>query len=382
MKLWKTIDVADNQRALLFRRGRYQSLLMPGRHRINLFGGNVAVEHYDATELVMSRPNIKYLLREYASLAEHLAHYETGDREVALVYRDGKLAELLGPASALTLWKGIDAMRVESIDIDAEAAVAPHLVALLGKGLPMRLLRKAQELLHYVEVPDRHLGLLQVNGKLEKMLEPGSYAFWKHGRNLSVKLVDLRLQAMEVNGQEILTRDRVSLRVNLSAGYRVVDTRTAVETLSDYSAHIYRVLQLALREAVGTRPLDTLLENKDALNSEIRQAVAGGLQASGIELVDVGVKDIILPGEMKLILNRVVEAEKEAEANLIRRREETQAMRALHNTAKMMDNNPTLVRLKELEALERVTGKIDRISVYGGLDGLMNELVKLRGVGS
>lgn len=85
---------------------------------------------------------------------------------------------------------------------------------------------------------------------------------------------------------------------------------------------------------------------------------------------------------MKLILNRVVEAEKEAEANLIRRREETQAMRALHNTAKMMDNNPTLVRLKELEALERVTGKIDRISVYGGLDGLMNELVKLRGVGS
>lgn len=364
MKLWKTVDIADNQRALLFRRGK------------------IAVEHYDATELVMARPNIKYLLREQASLAEHLAHHETGDREVALVYRDGKLAELLGPASALTLWKGVDAVRVELIDIDTDAAVAPHLVALLGKGLPARLLRRAQELVHYTEVPDRHLGLLQVNGKLEKMLEPGSYAFWKHGRNLAVKLVDLRLQVMEVNGQEILTRDRVSLRVNLSAGYRVVDTRTAVETLSDYSAHIYRVLQLALREAVGTRPLDTLLENKDTLNSEVRQAVAGGLLASGIELVDVGVKDIILPGEMKLILNQVVEAQKEAEANLIRRREETQAMRSLHNTAKMMDNNPTLVRLKELEALERVTGKIDRISVYGGLDGLMNELVKLRSAGS
>ena len=97
----------------------------------------------------------------------------------------------------------------------------------------------------------------------------------------------------------------------------------------------------------------------------------------GIEVRSVGVKDVILPGDMKDILNQVVEAQKESEANLIKRREETQAMRSLHNTAKMMENNPTLLRLKELEALERVTARIDKISVYGGLEGVLNDLVKL-----
>ena len=91
----------------------------------------------------------------------------------------------------------------------------------------------------------------------------------------------------------------------------------------------------------------------------------------------MGVKDIILPGEMKLILNQVVQAQKEAEANVVKRREETQAMRSLHNTAKMMENNPILLRLKELESLERVTERIDNISVYGGLDGVLHDLVKL-----
>jgi regulator of protease activity HflC (stomatin/prohibitin superfamily) len=87
-----------------------------------------------------------------------------------------------------------------------------------------------------------------------------------------------------------------------------------------------------------------------------------------------------LPGDMKVILNQVVEAQKEAEANLIRRREETQAMRSLHNTAKMMENNPTLLRLKELEALEQVTQRIDKISVFNGLDGLLNDFVKMRSI--
>lgn len=81
-------------------------------------------------------------------------------------------------------------------------------------------------------------------------------------------------------------------------------------------------------------------------------------------------KDVILPGEMKEILNRVVEAEKVAQANLIKRREETAATRSLLNTARLMDENPTLMRLKELETLEKVTAKIDKLTVYGGLEGV------------
>ncbi len=115
----------------------------------------------------------------------------------------------------------------------------------------------------------------------------------------------------------------------------------------------------------------------DRLNLAIAEDLRARMAGYGIEVTSVGVKDIILPGDMKLILNQVVEAQKESEANMIKRREETQAMRSLHNTAKMMENNPTLMRLKELEALERVMERIDKISVYGGLDGLLNDLVTL-----
>ena len=209
------------------------------------------------------------------------------------------------------------------------------------------------------------------------MLRPGSYGFWKYNRSIVVKLLDMRIQAIEVSGQEILTRDRVSLRINLSGSYRITDPETVALKLNDYAGFIYRELQMRLREAVGTQVLDSLLEDKDSLNLVLADSIRSKLVEYGIEIISIGVKDIILPGEMKQILNQVVEAQKESEANLIKRREETQAMRSLHNTAKMMENNPTLLRLKELEALERVTERIDKISVYGGLEGVLNDLVKL-----
>src|SRR6185369_7925438 len=107
-------------------------------------------------------------------------------------------------------------------------------------------------------------------------------------------------------------------------------------------------------------------------------ASAVKLESSGLAERSVGVKDVILPGEMKTILNQVVEAEKIAQANLIRRREETAATRSLLNTARLMDENPTLLRLKELETLEKVTEKIDKLTVFGGLDGVLKDVVRIK----
>jgi regulator of protease activity HflC (stomatin/prohibitin superfamily) len=81
---------------------------------------------------------------------------------------------------------------------------------------------------------------------------------------------------------------------------------------------------------------------------------------------------------MREILNSVVQAEKSAQANVIRRREEANAMRSALNTARLMQDSPMLLRLKELEALEKVTEKIDKLTVFGGLDGVLNGLVKLK----
>lgn len=383
MFIWKNVDIADNERAFLFRRNRFIRVLEPGRHRILQLGGDARVERYDISNVIFERANAalsaKFLLNSQAEkLAPYIESYDLSDTEVGLLYRDGRLVDILAPGSFLPVWKGVEQVRVEIVDISEQYTIDEKLVRLLGRGSRVGRSAAAGSAVQYVEVPDEHVGLLTVNGKLEQRLVPGSYGFWKCNRSIGVQLVDLRLQTVEVSGQEILTKDRVSLRINLSASYKVLDPEKAVMKLGKYAEFIYRELQLRLREAVGTQSLDELLEDKDSLNLGIARDVREKLAEYGIEIATVGVKDIILPGDMKQILNQVVEAQKESEANLIKRREETQAMRSLHNTAKMMENSPVLMRLKELEALERVTARIDKISVYGGLEGVLNNLVKLQ----
>jgi len=183
---------------------------------------------------------------------------------------------------------------------------------------------------------------------------------------------------MEVSGQDILARDKVSLRVNLTALWQMQDVVQARAALQNFAEFVYKELQFALREAIGGRTLDELLGAKGELDREIHASARNKIEKHGIHLASVGVKDVILPGEMKDILNRVVEAEKVAQANLIKRREETAATRALLNTARLMDENPTLMRLKELETLEKVTEKVDKLTVFGGLEGVLKDVVRIQ----
>ena len=168
----------------------------------------------------------------------------------------------------------------------------------------------------------------------------------------------------------------MALRINLNAGVRFVDVLAAFAQQAKPLDYLYRELQFGLRAAVGT--LDELLEDKGSIDRTVAEHIGARARSAGMEVASVGVKDIILPGEMKTILARVVEAEKAAQANVIRRREETAATRSLLNTAKVMEDNPIALRMKELETLEKVTEKIDKISVYGGLDSVLKDLVKIR----
>lgn len=133
---------------------------------------------------------------------------------------------------------------------------------------------------------------------------------------------------------------------------------------------------------MATRTLDDILAARDTIDAEVRAYVTERATDMGIEVGEIGVKDVILPGDVRELLNKVVEAEKLAKANLIRRQEETAATRSLLNTAKLMDDNPTLMRLKELEALEKLVEKVGRIDLHtgdgaGGFDALLTKLVKV-----
>ena len=114
-----------------------------------------------------------------------------------------------------------------------------------------------------VQVPQHTSASLYVDGKVHEVLQPGLHAFWNFNRDLRVEMVDLRLQALEVAGQEILTKDKVALRVNLNAGVprhrRAGRVRAAGEAGRTTCTS---ELQFGLRAAVGTRTLDELLENK------------------------------------------------------------------------------------------------------------------------
>jgi regulator of protease activity HflC (stomatin/prohibitin superfamily) len=193
-----------------------------------------------------------------------------------------------------------------------------------------------------------------------------------------VELVEMRRQTLDVSGQEILTKDKVSLRVNILAEFQVFDPVLAKQLVRDYSEQLYRTLQMLVRQTLGKRTLEEILADKTDVDEPVANAVREEMSRLGVRVGAIALKDIILPGEMRDILNQVVSAEKQAQANLIRRREETAATRSLLNTAKLMEDNPILVRLKELETLERVVEKVDRLTVNSGLDGLLENLVTMK----
>ena len=374
----KRITIAQHERGLLFRNRSFETVLEPGVHRIFDPLKRTEVQVYDLTVPEFEHPRVDFLLEEAReTVSQYFVVVQIGNSEVGVVYKSGKVSDVLAPGTRQLYWRGAIEVRVDRQDISRDFE--------LSKALAKAFVRAKQPLATMVadavsmtEVPDTAIGLLIVDGELARVLEPGLHAFWKYQRALKVELIDRRVQAMEVAGQEILTRDKVSLRVNLTALWQVMDAVKARSTLTNFVDFAYKELQFALREAVGVRTLDELLGNKGALDREIGDAVRAKVEEHGLAVRSVGVKDVILPGEMKTILNQVVEAEKVAQANLIRRREETAATRSLLNTARLMDENPTLLRMKELETLEKVTEKIDKLTVFGGLDGVLKDMVRIQ----
>ena len=312
-----------------------------------------------------------------ATIEKYFTIVELGDLEVGVVYKNGRVAGLVVPGKRQLYWRGPVDVRVDKFDFSKEFELPQELAKVLVRA-KQPLAAQVADAVTAVEVADTAVGLLIVDGELAKALAPGLHAFWKYQRALKTELVDRRVQSMEVAGQEILTRDKVSLRVNLTALWQVLDVVKARAAPTNFVEFLYKQLQFALREAVGTRTLDELLGDKGVLDREIGDAVRAQVEEHGLAVRSVGVKDVILPGEMKEILNQVVQAEKVAQANLVKRREETAATRSLLNTARLMDENPTLLRLKELETLEKVTEKIDKLTVFGGLEGVLKDVVRIQ----
>ncbi|MFK7887677.1 MAG: slipin family protein [Gammaproteobacteria bacterium] len=371
--------VRKYERGLLFKDGDFIKFLDAGTYRYAGLRKRHTVQTFDITGGEFEHYLTDYLLEAERAQMDRLFYVvETLANEVALVTGNARVVAVLGPAERKLYWKGVLNVRVERFELDASLALNPRLTKQLVNGRDAQVVAAASKSVYARVVPDGHVGLLYVDGELTDTLKAGLHAFWNVAHMVSVELMDLRVKTLEVQGQEILTRDKVALRINVTATYQYVDAAKAVRAVKDPLDQLYKEIQFGLRAAVGTRTLDALLEDKTAIDSDIAQHLGERFADIGLRVASVGVKDVILPGDMKELLGKVVEAEKAAQANVIRRREETNATRSLLNTAKVMESNRVALRLKELETLEKVTENVGSLSVVGGLDAVLNGLVNLK----
>jgi len=354
--------LAENERAIVRRDGTIIDLAGPGRHRWFDPFKRLHVETFDAGRVIMDAAWANRIMRNHPELAEGAFVMVRPDADMlALVEVDGSPFAVVPHGSTRAFWTVMHDVAVSTVDLAQADRIEPRMAE--------RWAAVAGTSIVHATVGTAAAGLLYVDGELRERLDTGRHAFWAVDRRVQVEIVDLRETALDVTAQEVLTKDRVSIRLNVTAFSRIADPVLRATALPDAVMHIHKLVQFAVREAVGGRTLDALLRERVEADREITAHLRERLAGTGIEVSDLRIKDIILPGDMREMLNKVVEAEKAAEANLIRRREETAATRSLLNTARLMEDHPTLMRLKELEALERLTEKVGRIDVHQSAEG-------------
>ena len=215
-------------------------------------------------------------------------------------------------------------------------------------------------------------GLVWVDGLLHPVLPQGRYALHTRSKDVRHQIVDMREQEVQIQGQEVMTADKVTLRLNLLVKWRVEDVERSVQTQESMHNALYSEAQIVARNVIAGASMDSLLEDRHEASRTMRQDLASRATQWGVEIERIDIKDLILPGEMKTLLNQVIEAQKKAEAHVIMRREETSATRSQANTARMLENNPMLLRLKELDAMQTMVQSVGQLTVVAGGKELMH----------
>ena len=363
---FRKVHIRQHERGVWFRDGDFRRLLEPGDHRLwSPFWATPrdVVLPADTLSTRFDHALLDVML-EQAHVRDALHVVDLTDVERALVWKDERLAYVLGPGRH-AFWKTPYRLYVETYRVDPNGSAGagfwfqhPRLQVVLKHA-------DASKWLDGVQVNAGEEVLLFRDGVMTDRLGQGLHVYWKGAGKVAWKTVDLREQIADVAGQEIMTADKVSLRVNLLVTYQVTDPVKSVTAVADAAQALYREAQLSLRAAVGTRTLDALLADKESVGGEVRLALSARTVEFGVSVRGVGLRDVVLPGDMKTLLNQVIAAQKEAEANLIRRREETAAARSQANTARLLAESPQLARLKELELLKEVLAGTSATFVFG-----------------
>ncbi len=367
------ITVNENEKALVYKDEKFIDLLGVGTYKMFHLFKNYRVERVATRHNGIDGEKARTLYKLFPEMVEkYFTVVELKDYERAYVNINGKFTDFMLLGELKLYFKELD-VTVERVDIRKEYRVSQAHMQYIDmfdstvRGVKKEIVSSYEE------------SYLYADETFVEMLEAGKHYFYTELRDVITKRVDKRVKELEITGQELLSADKVTLRCNLTMHYRVTEGQTYLTAVDTPKEYLYKQLQFAVREHLGSMTIDEILERQHTLSTEVLEKFHAICLNVGVEVDGVHIKDIILPGEMREIFNQVIEASKRAEANNIQRREETAATRSLLNTAKLMNDNPALARLKELEALEKITHTVGTLNVYGGLDGVMNGMIDLKG---
>lgn len=349
---------------LVFKNGAYKGMLKEGTY---WFWKGEIVKKYSLTDPFMAPVELNILLQDEV-LKEALLVVEVKDHEIVLLYENGLLNKVL-TAGRYAYWKGPVDYSMVRADISKDDITEAIDRATLMSKFVAPYVRTAS-------VENYEKAILFIDGKYSGELDSGAYCWWKTNAVIHVSKVDMRQLQLEINGQEILTRDKAALRINAWAQYKVTKIQRALIENKEYDKQLYVAFQLALREYIAGFNFDELLDKKESIVPFVLESMQSKAALLGVEVTGFGIRDIILPGDVKEIMNQVLVAEKKAQANAIMRREETASTRSLLNTAKLMEDNAMLWKLKEMEYVEKIAEKISNISV-GGNGKLIEQLKEI-----
>lgn len=347
------VQIKAYQIGLVFKNRNLIEILKEGNY---WFFGKKSVEIFETKDQFKTGNDLNLLLKN-ENLKNLLEVVEVKDGELALMYENGIFKEVLN-VGQYAFWKGVLNREFQKVDLTKVEITEKISKTILENTKLKNFTRK-------FVVTNQYKGLLLIDGKLTKILEAGTYYFWNNEISVEVKAIDMRMQQMEIAGQELLTKDKAMLRINFYVRFQVENIEKALMENKEYDKQLYILMQLALREFVGALTLDELLVKKDSVGKEILENLGNKAEDLGLKASDAGIRDVILTGEMKEIMNQVLIAEKKAQANSIMRREETASTRSLLNTAKLMEENEVLWKLKEMEYMEKIADKIGDITVSG-----------------
>ena len=349
----RRVRINKGKVGLVFRNNDYNRVITEGKSWIRF---NEKVLRYNMIMPFNAPVALEILLKDQ-NLAALLTVVEVTDTELVILYENGVFKNVL-TAGRYTYWNQLIEYSFVRVDL-----TKIHITENIDKNLFSK-----PELAKYIKVFDvaaYEKAVLFVDDIYVETLGRGTYHFWKNAQTIKIGKADLRQLQVEVAGQELLTKDKANIRINFYAQYKVVNIKKALMENKEYEKQLYTILQLALRAFVGSYTLDELLEQKDAIAEAVMKNLKEQVSILGINLLYCGIRDVILPGEMKEIMNQVLVAHKKAQANVITRREETASTRSLLNTAKLMEDNTMLFKLKEMEYVEKIADKIGEITVAG-----------------